>query len=1463
MTSTSSSSSSRLSDAEKLTADNYGSWKQRVYGLMLRTKLWSTVNISKMPAFGTDAAGIAAQAAWEEKDGQALGEIIGSLSTAQLTNINGIEHAYEAWMRLEELHRPKSSQNFVYVRTKLDRTRLEETTPGTMQAHITELRDVMDQLTNLGEPLKPQAAAVHLLSSISHKDYSTVIAILSNGPMADLTFDKVAVTLLAEERRLAQAESSPGASTKAEAAYFAANGSSGRVRKVNNNRPRHPPCDECGMTNHPTAKCYKVIGYPEGHPLRSSAPPSSSAKNATAALAYAWLGTVVDKDAAAPGPKMPAGPPSAAIAQVSSITRVPKLNSSSAKACDWLLDSGASMHLCHTREWFADFTPISGKSVVLADGRVIPVLGRGRIDVDITVAGHSSHNTLNEVLYVPGIAANLLSVAKMTEAGLQLSFHGRHCVIRSRQGAVIARAEKQDNRLYRVSARARSTRGATTTQEANLVLGLAATAVASPEKCSLQLAHQRMGHINFTSLQQIHSRHLATDIPWTTAEPEHQAQASVCDSCQMGKSHRAAMPQAATQRMTQALELVHSDICGPMRTASLHGRAVYFITFIDDYTRFTVVYAIRHKSEAFQCFLAYKAYAENATGKRLRRLRSDGGGEYNSGQFNDYLRAHGITRQTTPAYTPEHNGVAERANRTLVESAKCMLHTAQLPPAYWALALATAAFLRNRSPTRALQRMTPYEAWTGVKPSLAGLRVFGCLAYVHIPKANRTKLEYKARPCILVGYSMQSKAYLCYDRVRDSIITSRDVEFAEHIPGILFDHRQGNPPVVPDEGGQDISGDTSSVGHGTLPSAVPVLPQQHVGLDDVDFNSDVSIEDTIPLSELLGGGQNAVNFEPAQQQRAQQAGQRPAQPHGQRRSARHHASTRALDVQAQTEAKQDQVHLALPSFDAFVRDQASSSMSVTAFTAVTQIGHDDEPTSFSEAMGSVDREKWEQAAKDEMDSIQQACTWTLTPLPEDRQAIGCKWVFKIKRKADGSVDRYKMRLVAKGFSQKPGVDYEETFAPVAKFATIRALLSMAAHYDLEVHQMDVRTAFLNGDLEQDIYMKQPEGFVASGKENLVCKLRKSLYGLKQASRAWYDKIHHAFVDMGFTVLSADTCVYQLRKANLYILVALYVDDLLLVSNSLEGLSALKRDLSRRFSMTDLGEAHYILGIQIDRNRAARILSISQREYVHKVLQRFGMMDCKPVTTPLATNVHLTKADSPLPHMAPDTAFIRQYQSAVGALMYAMMGTRPDLAFAVASLSQFSSNPGQPHWEAIKHVLRYMRGTTSYRLTYGGRPGTSLLFDGYCDSDWGSNIDDRRSITGYVFMLGGGAVSWQSKKQPTVALSSVEAEYMAATQAAREALWWQKLLHEIGVARHPTTVIHSDSQGSIALSKNPEHHARSKHIDIRHHFIREQVVANHISLQYLPTEDMLADVMTKPLSRDQHIKLVNRLGVHSV
>lgn len=960
------------------------------------------------------------------------------------------------------------------------------------------------------------------------------------------------------------------------------------------------------------------------------------------------------------------------------------------------------------------------------------------------------------------------------------------------------------------------------------------------------------------------------------------------------------MPHSSAHRTTQPLELIHSDVCGPLHVPSIGGKAIYFVTFIDDFTRYTVIYPIRRKDEVFDHFQTYKAWAETSTGKRIRCLRSDGGGEYNSNTFDEFLRTCGITRQVTPAYTPEHNGVAERANRTLMEMVRSMLHNAHLPHGFWGLALATATYLRNRSPTRALQQMTPYEAWTGRKPSLKDLRVFGCLAYVHIPKQTRRKLDNKARPCIFVGYSTEAKAWLCYDPMRGITRTSRNVTFVEGQSGIRhhllrqqFDDFDGSKlndtRDILDEGGRDIVNSVedhhdNDAGPGIRPSSPiliddelkiqndqPIIPESEVqdevihdsdqeeksGLNsseiknqdsDLDYNSE---DDRVPLSQL---------FHLPPQLPQQGHGQASGEPQAQlrRRSARDHVSSRALDVQDRNASHSS----GNPRGHHTLALQAQTQGDHHSATTTSQ-----EPSTFTEALRRDDREQWEQAAEEEIASIHDAGTWTLAPLPPGRQAIGCKWVFKLKHKADGSIDRYKARLVAKGFSQKEGIDYDETFAPVAKFPAIRALLSLVAHHDLELHQMDVKTAFLNGDLDRDIYMKQPEGFVAQGREHLVCKLRKCLYGLKQASRAWYEKIHQALTDLGFKALSADTCLYLRWRGSTYTIIALYVDDLLIASNSIQAVNILKRDLSLRFSMKDLGEAHYVLGIQIDRDRSTRTLTISQREYVHKVLERFGMTDCKPVGTPLESSIKLTKADCPSPNAPTDAAFIRLYQSAVGAIMYAMLGTRPDIAFAVASLSQFSSNPGQTHWIAIKHVLRYLKGTMDYKLSYGGVAAnvqkTPLQFHGFCDSDWGADIDDRRSVTGYVFMLGGGAVSWQSKKQPTVALSSVEAEYMAATQATREAMWWRKLLHELAIQSYPTTVIHSDSQGSIALSKNPEHHARSKHIDIRHHFVREQVAAGTISLQYIPTEDMLADVLTKPLSRDKHSRLVHDMGVHSV
>jgi hypothetical protein len=351
--------------------------------------------------------------------------------------------------------------------------------------------------------------------------------------------------------------------------------------------------------------------------------------------------------------------------------------------------------------------------------------------------------------------------------------------------------------------------------------------------------------------------------------------------------------------------------------------------------------------------------------------------------------------------------------------------------------------------------------------------------------------------------------------------------------------------------------------------------------------------------------------------------------------------------------------------------------------------------------------------------------------------------------------------------------------------------------------------------------------------------------------------------MSFTPLASDSCIYIQREGDHVTFIALYVDDLLIFSDCMKRLTSVKTELSRRFEMTDLGDTQFILGIQVTRDRTNRTISLSQSDYVRRLLERYGYTNCKTSFTPMEHGLQLTKADCPIPTPSHQmTLNGHAYSSVVGALMYAMLGTRPDLAYAMGMLSRFNNNPGQSHWVALKRVLRYLRTTIDRKLTYGtvGASGSKLSVKGYCDADWGGSIDDRRSITGWVFLVAGGAISWKAQKQHTVALSSVEAEYMAASLATREAMWIRSMLQELGLTSTNPLSILTDSQGSMALAKNPEHHQRSKHIDIRHHFIREQVAMRIIELTYISTEQMAADQLTKPLTQVQHERCIRSMGL---
>ena len=469
-------------------------------------------------------------------------------------------------------------------------------------------------------------------------------------------------------------------------------------------------------------------------------------------------------------------------------------------------------------------------------------------------------------------------------------------------------------------------------------------------------------------------------------------------------------------------------------------------------------------------------------------------------------------------------------------------------------------------------------------------------------------------------------------------------------------------------------------------------------------------------------------------------------------------------------------------------------------------------------------------------------------------------MFKTKRDANGDVDRFKARLVAQGYSQEYGVDYDEVFAPVARYDSIRSVLAIGTQLNLEIHQMDMKSAFLNGELDEEIFMRQPVGFEDKDHPEKVCRLNTSLYGLKQSARCWNLVIDSYLKSKHYKQNAADPCVYYKHEVingkDVIVIIAVYVDDSILCSNVIRVLDVEKKHLSSRFEMDDRGEIHYILGMTVNRDRQRKILTIDQKCYLQNVLLRFGMENCKPMSTPVdstAKFVSLSNDEEPTD--------VTLYQAAIGSLNYAAICTRPDLSTAVGMLSKFMQNPGKEHWVGIKRVLRYIRGTLSHGLVYSSSDSFRLL--AYSDSDWAGCAETRKSTSGYISRIGNCTVSWKSKKQPIVALSTTEAEYIALCAATQEIVWLRRLLEGVDHAQGGATVVYEDNQGAMCLSRNPKDHSRTKHIDVKYHYVRENVEKEVIDVCYIPTADMLADTLTKGLAKPKFEKFREAMGVLDV
>ena len=1278
-----------------LNGANYATWKVQCRMALIREGLWNIVNETE------DAPEENVEKYRLRKD-RALATIVLSMEPSLLYLLGpDPDDPAEVWKKLSDQFQKKSWANKLALRRKLYTLQLKD--GQSIQKHIKSMTELFDELAIVGDPLDDENKVVHLLASLP-KSFDMLVTALEASPEVP-KIEVVTERLIHEETKQKEGIQQD---EKAMSSRHGNRRGSGKG----------PQCHFCGKHGHFKRDCYS---YKKS--LKSDEPKDDDFKSKKRSIT---------KQRACPAEEQ---------SDDEEIIGLYVEQTKSEIATDWIIDSGASCHMSYDERLFNEITELDEpQEITVGDGFKVKATGVGTLDLYMKLPnGKTNHCRLSDVLYVPKLSYNLFSVSRTTKRGKRIEFEDSICKVLDKDRNLIAIGMKRGN-IYHLNC-VQQSKG---TNEAVLC---------KAEDTKEAVWHRRYGHLGVKNLDRLAKDHLVEGFDYDVKKEE-----KFCEPCVSGKQHRTPFPKTGGARAEVLLGEIHSDVCGKIEEKS-RGGAEYFVTFIDDKTRNTWVYTMKHKSETFQKFKEWKAMVEKTTGLKIKRLRTDNGGEYTSNEFEEYLKAEGMQHKTTIAKTPEQNGVAERMNRTLVETVRAMLADSKLPKRFWAEALSTAVYLRNRSPTRAVQDMTPYEAWTGAKPNVSNLRIFGCNAYAHVPKDERAKMDPKTKRCIFLGYGETTKGYRLYDEEKRRVFFSRDVVFNET---------------------KEPSQDKSS-------------PEKEVAATEPAV--DIDPHNEIPDDE---------NDEP-----------RPRDPPRPRR-----------EINPPNRYGDWVVHIAK---------------------------QDDDPKSIREALSSEDKEKWTVAMEKEFNSLDENDVWDIVDLPKDRKAVGSKWVFKRKRDADGNVERYKARLVAQGFTQKNGIDYDETFSPVVRFESIRTIIALAAKYKLRLHQIDVTTAFLNGTLEEDIYMKQPEGFEVEGKEHMVCKLKKSIYGLKQSPRCWNQALDEHLKQMGFVPSMNDPCIYTLNTGGEVFILAVYVDDIILGGKSPEKIQQIINEIAQRFDVKDMGELKYFLGVKIVYLDDGSIW-IGQPSYTKAVLHKFNMENSKTVATPVETGTKLIKATDN------DKLFDQEtYQSAVGCLLYLSTKTRPDIAFAVSNVAKFTAKPTIDHWTAVKRIMRYLNGTIHCGLRYYG--DTKLV--GYSDADWAGDLNDRKSISGYVYKISGAAVSWMSKKQTCVALSTAEAEYMALSMASQEAIWLRRLLYDLNEKVDGPITIYEDNQSTICMAENLKFHGRAKHIDIKHHYVRNQVNEKNIELKYCPSEYMIADMLTKGLSRFQFNKLKDMIGIHDL
>ncbi|WZZ27559.1 hypothetical protein YC2023_010960 [Brassica napus] len=1106
-----------------------------------------------------------------------------------------------------------------------------------------------------------------------------------------------------------------------------------------------------------------------------------------------------------------------------------------------IVDSGASHHMISDTGLIKDIQPANGH-VMIANGDKIPIKGIGKLKL---------YEKESKAFYMPEFTSNLLSVKRCTtDLKCNVIFSPNDVKFQDIESSKMIGKGVTKGDLYLLE-------DLTPVPSHCCSFTFASDSVSSLNKNALW--HARLGHP--------HAKPLNLMVPGVIYENKD------CEACILGKHCKNVFPKSSTV-YENCFDLIHSDVW----TAPCLSRDnyKYFVTFIDEKSKYTWLTLIQTKDRVLDAFKNFQAYVTNHYHAKIKIFRSDNGGEYTSLAFKQHLAQHGVLHQTSCPYTPQQNGVAERKNRHLMEVARSLMLQANVPKKFWSDAVSTACYLINRTPTKVLDEHAPFEVLNKHKPVLDYLRVFGCLCYVLIPGELRNKLEAKSTKAMFIGYSTTQKGYRCYDPVTRRVLISRDVKFIES-RGYYDEKNQ--------EDLKDLTSDKAGVLRIILEGlGIKMSQDQNSGQrgqhGDSHHDREGGNEPEVQESGQEGAGLNEEGMETSlgrdgaglnQEQREMSSGS-----HNQGEQEQREVEASVEDIEEEPDVQEQVVRVQQPELrrSARVRKDPSSWVNTRGYYNAQAVEHPSQavcsfaqypkahcafmvnldegyiPRSYEEA---IQDKEWKESVGAEAGAMIKNDTWYESELPKGKKAVTSRWIFTIKYKADGQVERKKSRLVARGFTQTYGEDYIETFAPVAKLHTIRIVLSLAVNLGWGLWQMDVKNAFLQGELEDEVYMYPPPGLEHLVKKGNVLRLKKAIYGLKQSPRAWYNKLSTTLNGRGFKKSELDHTLFTLTTPSGMIALLVYVDDIIITGSDKEGIIATKEFLKSMFEIKDLGEMKYFLGIEICRSKEG--LFMSQRKYTLDLLKDAGAYGGKTARMPMEDGYKVPREgeiEDSKSYQDP-----KLYRKLVGKLIYLTI-TRPDICFAVNQVSQHMQVPKEHHWRMVERILMYLNGSPDQGVWMGCNGSTEVV--GYCDADWAGDRADRRSTTGYCTFIGGNLVTWKSKKQKVVSCSSAEAEYRAMLKLTNELVWIKGILKHLEIDQATPMTMHCDNQAAIHIASNSVFHERTKHIEVDCHKVRQMIILGVILPCYTRSEDQLADVFTKAARQKTMESIHIRLGL---